>query len=211
MPPPLSVDLYHYTNRTPASSFDPRQEWSHPTWASVLGDNAKEELCASLAGTPRGQSSDGEVAAGSPDIRGSAFWDKVQEEKVRMQHHSLSPRGEKAAHFLVEYRHTRDALRRATQARKQLQLDMAKPNRPQCDQVPCLRNYTPYTKPLPYYDHLRDNFMKKGIFNLQKNRHPEISGARLLVEPRLHREQRARYWMGKKISADVKIVRPLAG
>lgn len=135
----------------------------------------------------------------------------VKEHQVRMQHHSLSPRGEKAAHYLVEFRHTRDALKHAQQRRKQLELDLRKPDRPQVDQVPCLANYTPYSKPLAYYDHLRDAQLREGVFNLRGKGHPDIAGARLLVEPRVYREQRARHWMGKKMSPDEKYVRPLAG
>ena len=128
-----------------------------------------------------------------------------------MQHHTLSPRGDKAAHYLVEIQHTRDMLKQAVQRRKQLELDVRKPERPQVDQVPCLDNYTPYSKPLAYYDHLRDRYLGEGVFNRKGKAHPEIAGARLLVEPRVYREQRSRHWMGKPLTPDDKYVRPLAG
>ena len=52
-----------------------QEEWKHPTWAAVLGDQAKKELCGALAGSPRGQAA-GAAPAGSPDVSGSDFWTK---------------------------------------------------------------------------------------------------------------------------------------
>ena len=159
MPPPLNVDLHHYKRRTKqAADFDPEAEMSHPTWATLLGNEAKADLLGALDKTR---------PAGAGGDRQEPFWTRLEEERVKAQHAALSPRGEKAAHFLVQYRHLETEVRAAQEARRKIALNVRKPTRPQFDCVPVLNNYKPFKKHPAYYEHLAAQH--RGCFNLQRN------------------------------------------